>query len=96
MPLPYLVRQYMAHSSWADPTRGPPDHLLLKHFLVLRRELVQNDEATGFRNSNPTPPIQTTVQDDRTALDSETNGNPSLALCSVYLFYFTFNLFYFT
>ncbi|CAH8570825.1 unnamed protein product [Schistosoma turkestanicum] len=43
--LSYIVHQYVCNPGWGDLSKGPPDHILLRHFLVLRRELLLHEDS---------------------------------------------------
>ncbi|CAH8670578.1 unnamed protein product [Schistosoma rodhaini] len=46
MTLSCIVYQYVFNPGWSDVSKGPPDHILLRHFLVLRRELMLHEDNT--------------------------------------------------
>ncbi|XP_018654121.1 nipped-B-like protein (delangin) (scc2 homolog) [Schistosoma mansoni] len=46
MTLSCIVYQYVFNTGWSDVSKGPPDHILLRHFLVLRRELMLHEDNT--------------------------------------------------
>lgn len=46
MTLSCIVYQYVLNPGWSDVSKGPPDHILLRHFLVLRRELMLHEDSS--------------------------------------------------
>nr|CAH8872970.1 unnamed protein product [Trichobilharzia regenti] len=46
MTLPCVIYQYACNPGWNDLSKGPPDHILLRHFLMLRRELMLSQDNT--------------------------------------------------
>ncbi|CAH8655490.1 unnamed protein product [Heterobilharzia americana] len=68
MTLPLIIHQYACNPAWNDISKGPPDHILLRHFLVLRRELMLHEDSTLDE-----PLIENTSKSNSQALNAKEN-----------------------
>ncbi|KAH8865496.1 Nipped-B-like protein B [Schistosoma japonicum] len=72
MTLSCIVQQYILNPGWNNVSKGPPDHILLRHFLVLRRELMihkynsmgEQSVKCASKSSGIIPTIENKMKED--------------------------------